>query len=566
MHSQNMKVMVKQNKNLSKYKKYPVFQYPERTWPTRELLQAPIFCSVGLRDGNQALPNPMGINAKLMFFEMLVEMGFKEIEVGFPSASDTEYQFLRRLIEEDRIPEDVTVQVLVQAREHLIKKTFEALVGVKKAIVHVYNSTSIAQRQMVFQMEPDEIKAIAVQGATLVRDYANRYPGPDYTFQYSPESFTGTEPAYALEVCEAVLAVWQPTPEHKAIINLPATVEMTTPNVFADIIEWFCANLTNRESVILCLHAHNDRGTATAATELGLMAGADRVEGTLFGNGERTGNLDILTLAMNFYSQGIDPGIYVEDMPHAIEVYEKCTGMKVHERHPYAGELVYTAFSGSHQDAINKGLAFYRKRTNKIWDIPYLPIDPADIGRIYEPIIRINSQSGKGGVAYILESIYGYKCPKNMHPEIAVAVQAETERLSRELTSQEIFKIFTQEFVNINAPHKIKHMSYSYDDAEKDSMVVRAVVYINGVEQAVEGHGNGPVSAFFKAIQSMLINDYEFVTYTEHALTGGESSEAAAYVQLKNQKGETYYGVGLDGNIDNASIKAIMSALNRFDR
>lgn len=555
---------MKTNQNIGKYKQYPVFKFDERTWPSKNLDQAPMFCSVDLRDGNQALPNPMGIDTKLKFFDLLVEMGFKEIEIGFPSASDTEFNFLRRLIEENRIPKDVKVQVLVQAREHLIKRTYEALEGVHGAVVHVYNSTSTAQREMVFKKSKEEIKAIAIEGARLIKKYADMYPQSDFTFEYSPESFTGTEMDYALEVCEAVINEWQPTPENRAILNLPATVEMTSPNVFADQIEWFCSNLTNRESVIISLHTHNDRGTGVAATELGIMAGADRVEGTLFGNGERTGNLDILTVAMNYYSQGVEPGLYVEDVKKVIKVYEECTGMTVHERHPYAGKLVYTAFSGSHQDAINKGLHTYNEREEKVWDIPYLPIDPADIGRLYEPIIRINSQSGKGGVAYILEAEYGYKCPKAMQPEVSHFVQKETDKLGRELDNKEIFGIFEKRFINNDEPNTIKHFSYSYNDKEDDSMVVNATVVINEIEKEVSGKGNGPVSAFFNAIEPMLEDTYEFITYDEHALADGQNAEAAAYIQLKNQKGMTHYGVGKDSNIDNASIRAIMSALNNF--
>lgn len=554
------------NKNINKYKKYPVFKYEARTWPSNEMEIAPDFVSVDLRDGNQALPNPMGIEAKLTFFDLIVGMGFKEVEIGFPSASDTEYNFLRRLIEENRIPDGVAVQVLVQAREHLIAKTFEALKGAKKAIVHVYNSTSTAQRNYVFKKSREEIKAIAIEGAGLLNKYAAMYPETEFTFEYSPESFTGTEMDYALDVCEAVLNVWKPTEENQAIINLPATVEMTTPNVFADQIEWFCNSLKNRKAVRISLHTHNDRGTGVAATELGIMAGADRVEGTLFGNGERTGNLDLYTLAMNYYSQGIDPKIDVENINHIIKVYESCTGMTIHERHPYAGELVYVAFSGSHQDAIRKGLQAYSEKEEKYWDVPYLPIDPADIGREYEPIIRINSQSGKGGVAYILESDYGFKTPKAMHPEISYHVQKETDNLGRELTNEEIKDIFTNHFINVIEPHLLTDFSYSYNNKDKGKMVVKATVTINGKKREVEGNGNGPVSAFFDAISTMLEGHYELVEYEEHALGGGARAEAAAYIQLKNQEGVHHYGVGIDSNIDNASIRAIMSALNNYDR
>ncbi len=556
---------MKKNKNVGKYKQYPIFKYEERTWPNKTIKQAPLFCSVDLRDGNQALPNPMGIEAKLKFFQMLVDMGFKEIEIGFPSASETEYNFLRRLIEEERIPEDVRVQVLVQAREHLIAKTFEALEGIHAAVVHVYNSTSTAQREMVFQKSKDEIKKIAIEGASLLKTYGAKYPDTDFTFEYSPESFTGTEMEYALEVVQAVINVWEPTPEHKAIINLPATVEMTMPNVFADEIEWFCNHLDNRESVLISLHTHNDRGTGVAATELGVLAGADRVEGTLFGNGERTGNLDILTVAMNLYSQGIDPGLYMEDINLVVEIYETCTGMSVHERHPYAGKLVYTAFSGSHQDAIRKGLQVYKEQGEKTWAIPYLPVDPADIGRMYEPIIRINSQSGKGGVAYILEADYGYQCPKAMHPEISYHIQKEADTLGRELTHQEIFDIFRKTFINVIRPNALVNFSYAFDNKEDRHMEVKASVIINGVEKEVRGEGNGPVSAFFNAIAPMLKDKYELVNYHEHALSKTATAEAAAYIQLRNQDGVVHYGIGQDSNIDNASIRGIMSALNGFD-
>jgi 2-isopropylmalate synthase len=554
------------NSNVNKYRKGNEFQYENRTWPSKKLTEAPIFCSVDLRDGNQALENPMSIEAKVEFFEALVNMGFKEIEIGFPSASQTEYDFLRKLVEDEKIPEDVTIQVLVQAREHLIKKTYEALVGVKKAVVHVYNSTSKAQREMVFKKSKDEIKEIATNGATLVKRYAQMYPETEYIFQYSPESFTGTEMEYALEVCEAVMDVWKPTPEKKVIINLPATVEMTTPNVYADQIEWFCHHLKNRDSVIVSLHTHNDRGTGIAATELGIMAGADRVEGTLFGNGERTGNLDLLTLAMNYYSQGVEPNLYVEDIKRVIDVYERCTGMTIHERHPYVGRLVYTAFSGSHQDAIRKGLETYHQREDKVWDVPYLPIDPKDIGRKYEPIIRINSQSGKGGVAFVLETDYGFKCPKAMHQYISEYVQVEADRLGREITNMEIYEIFMKRFVNIEDHIQLHHISYSFSDKEKDGMMIDVNVTIGGVEQSVFGTGNGVISAFFDAIKQVLGKAYEFMNYEEHALTGGHKAEAAAYIQIRNEKGEVRFGVGTDANISNASIKAIVSALNQFSR
>jgi len=422
----------------SKYKKYPQMNFSERTWPSKTIDKAPIWCSVDLRDGNQALPLPMNVDQKKEMFNLLKKMGFKEIEVGFPSASETEYKFLRTLIDEDMISDDITIQVLTQARKHLIEKTFESLKGCKKAVVHFYNSTSVQQRKVVFNKSKQEIIDIAVEGAKLIKELASKYTDTDFTFEYSPESFTGTEMDYALEVCEAVIDVIDPTPDNKLIINLPATVEMSTPNIFADQVEWFIKNVKKRDSLIISVHTHNDRGTSVAASELAMLAGADRVEGTLFCNGERTGNVDILTIAMNLFSQGVNPELNIEDINEIVKTYEQCTGMKVHERHPYAGKWVYTAFSGSHQDAIRKGLKAYREENSKYWEVPYLPIDPADIAREYEPIIRINSQSGKGGVAFILEENYGLKLPKAMHPEISKPVQEKTDETGKELTPEEI--------------------------------------------------------------------------------------------------------------------------------
>jgi len=461
-----------------KYRKYPTMDMSDRTWPSKTIDKAPIWCSVDLRDGNQALPIPMGIQAKLKFFQLLVEMGYKEIEIGFPSASDTEFNFLRTLIEKGYIKDGVKVQVLVQAREHLIEKTFEALKGVKEAIVHVYNSTSTQQREVVFGKSKEEIKSIAVEGASLLQKYAAKYPETDFTFEYSAESFTGTEVDYALEVCNAVIGVWQPTPEKKCIINLPATVEMSTPNVYADQIEWFDRNIDRRDSVLISLHTHNDRGTGVAATELGLLAGADRVEGTLFGNGERTGNVDILNIAMNLFTQGIDPEVEIDEINKIISVYERSTGMRVHERHPYAGELVYTAFSGSHQDAIRKGLKA-NEANNTYWDVPYLPIDPADIGRQYEPIIRINSQSGKGGVAFILEDEFGYKLPKAMHPEISLPVQRQTDATGKELTPSEIKDIFVSEFLETEGSLKLKSFKGRYSDEDMQVVIIDTDYFID---------------------------------------------------------------------------------------
>lgn len=552
------------NQGFIKYKQYPQVKMTNRTWPDKVIEQAPIWCSVDLRDGNQALPIPMGIEAKLKYFELLVEMGYREIEIGFPSASETEYNFLRTLIDEGYITDDITVQVLVQAREHLIAKTFEALQGVKKAIVHVYNSTSTQQREVVFGKSMDEIKEIAIQGAQWLVEYAAKYPETDFTFQYSPESFTGTELPYAVEVCNAVIDVWQPTPDHKIILNLPATVEMSTPNIYADQIEWFCTNVDRRDSVIISLHTHNDRGTGIAATELAMLAGADRVEGTLFGNGERTGNVDIMTVAMNLFTQGVDPGVDISDINHIVSVYESCTGMSVHDRHPYAGKLVYTAFSGSHQDAIRKGLKA-NEEDSTYWDVPYLPIDPADIGRQYEPIIRINSQSGKGGVAYILEETYGYKLPKAMHPEISKYVQKVTDDTGKELTPEEIKDIFESEFLTVKGSLELVTFKSNYSDSEDQEVTIHAEVRIGGKERSVVGSGNGPISAFFHAIQKEGYKNYKLLNYDEHAIESGENAKAIAYIQLQNEHGGNTFGAGVDTNTSKASIKAIINGINRLE-
>ena len=537
----------------------------DRTWPSKTMDQAPIWCSVDLRDGNQALPIPMGIEAKLEFFNLIKSMGYKEIEIGFPSASDTEFNFLRTLIEEGYITEDIKVQVLVQAREHLIAKTFEALKGAKKAIVHVYNSTSTQQRDVVFGKSQEEIKAMAIQGAKWLQIYAAKYPETEFTFEYSPESFTGTEMEYALEVSNAVIDVWQPTPENKMILNLPATVEMSTPNVYADQVEWFSRNINRRDSVLISLHTHNDRGTGIAATELGLLAGADRVEGTLFGNGERTGNVDILTLALNLFTQGVEPGVKIDEVNKVIEVYERCTGMSVHQRHPYAGELVYTAFSGSHQDAIRKGLKANEK-DGTFWNVPYLPIDPADIGRQYEPIIRINSQSGKGGVAYILEEAFGYKLPKGMHPEISLPVQKITDQSGKELTAIEIKDILFDEFINVDGNIQLESFKSTYQEENDQVVMIEAKVIIDGVEKTIKGQGNGPISAFIHGLQKEGNMDYELISYDEHAIGIGENAEAIAYIQLKNHTGVSAFGLGIDRNTSKASIKAIISSINRLNQ
>ncbi|MHC1685200.1 MAG: 2-isopropylmalate synthase [Clostridiaceae bacterium] len=549
----------------TKYKKYPTVNLKDREWPSKEIEKAPIWCSVDLRDGNQSLPTPMNVEEKLKMFKLLVDMGFKEIEIGFPSASNTEYDFLRTLIEENLIPDDVRVQVLTQARDHLIEKTFEALRGAKNAIVHLYNSTSTLQRRVVFNKSKEEIIEIAVHGAKLLNEYKAKYPETNFSFEYSPESFTGTELDYALEICEAVLDVWKPTPDNKAIINLPSTVEMATPNVYADQIEWFCKNISNRESVIISLHTHNDRGTSVAASELGLLAGADRIEGTLFGNGERTGNLDLVTLGMNLYSQGIDPELDFSNIYKMVEVYEECTKINVHDRHPYAGTLVYAAFSGSHQDAIRKGLLAMKLDETAQWEVPYLPIDPHDVGREYEEIIRINSQSGKGGAAFILESNYGFMLPKTMHEEFGKLVKDRSDSLGIELTPSQIFELFEEDYLNVKDPYKLKNYEIkSVQNVETDENTVNifATIVVDGFESKIQGTGNGPIDAFFNALNSNKIVECNFKSYDQHALEGGSKSKAVSYIQIESN-GSTYFGVGISENIDTSSLNALVNAINR---
>jgi 2-isopropylmalate synthase len=553
------------NMSFTKYKNYPCVDLQDRQWPSRQIEKAPIWCSVDLRDGNQSLPIPMNVEEKVKLFKLLVDMGFKEIEVGFPSASNTEYAFIRKLIEEELIPEDVTIQVLTQSRDHLIEKTFEALRGAKNAIVHLYNSTSTLQRRVVFNKSKEEIVQIAVHGAQLLNELRDKYLETNFTFEYSPESFTGTELEYALEISEAVLKVWQPTPSKKAIINLPSTVEMATPNVYADQIEWFCKNLSNRGSVIISLHTHNDRGTCTASSELGLLAGADRVEGTLFGNGERTGNLDIVTMAMNMYSQGIDPELKLSNINNLVQVYEECTRMTVHDRHPYAGKLVYAAFSGSHQDAIRKGLHAMKEENNPYWEVPYLTIDPHDVGREYEEIIRINSQSGKGGTAYIMESEFGFFLPKAMHGEFGNLVKDKSDTMGTELTANQIFELFKEEYLDKKQPYRLRtYEIQSVQDVETDSNTVniQATVTVDGADRRIQGVGNGPVDAFFNALHSSHINGCKFISYDEHALDGGSQSRAVCYIQVESN-GKRCFGVGVSENIDTASLNALISALNR---
>ncbi len=553
--------------SLSKYRPFPSVHLPDRTWPDKVIDRAPEWCSVDLRDGNQALPQPMSVEEKLEFFDLLARVGFKQIEVGFPSAADTEFNFLRRLIDENRIPEDVTIQVLVQTRDHLIRRTFEAINGAKRAIVHIYNSTSPLQRRVTFgDATRESIRDIAVEGARLVRKLVPTVPDTEVVLQYSPESFSDTELEFALECCHAVIDVWQPTPERKLILNLPATVEWATPNVHADQIEWMCRNLRNRESVIISLHTHNDRGTGVAATELGLMAGADRVEGTLFGNGERTGNLDIVTVALNMNSHGIPTGLDFSDLPAIRAVYERVTRLIVPERQPYAGELVFTAFSGSHQDAIKKGLDRRERETNDDpaipWGVPYLTIDPQDIGRSYEAIIRINSQSGKGGVAYVLDREHGFDLPKTMHPQVGKRIYDMADELGRELAIDEIRDAFFREFVNVSSPLDVVDYELIHGAGERGQVKCRANLLNHGEMQRIGGLGNGPINAFVHALENAGLKDFKVTDYRSHAVRGGSDASAAAYVQLQHDDGRILWGAGVDPSIEMAGLKALVTAWN----
>lgn len=547
--------------NASRYTRqfFPV-KNPTRKWLEKTYIEKPpIWCSVDLRDGNQSLIVPMSLEQKLDFFKLLVELGFKEIEVGFPAASETEYTFLRTLIENDMIPDDVTVQVLTQSREHIIRKTFEALKGCKNAIVHLYNSTSLAQREQVFKKSKEEILKIAVDGAILFENIAKEM-GINYRYEYSPESFTGTEPEYALEVCNAVLDVWKPTPDRKAIINLPVTVELSSPHVYADQVEYMCDNLKYRDSVVVSLHPHNDRGCAVADSELGILAGADRIEGTLFGNGERTGNVDIVTLAMNMYAQGIDPQLDFSNMPNIVSVYERNTGMTVYDRQPYAGKLVFAAFSGSHQDAIAKGMQYRTDNNCNTWTVPYLPIDPGDVGRQYETdVIRINSQSGKGGIGYLLEHQFGYDLPKKMREDVGYTVKSISDHAHAELSPDEVLKAFTDNYININTP--IKLIDYHFFRSE--SIKVMLTVEMNGETKEVIANGNGRLDAVSNAVRDSLGVSFSELTYEEHALTIGSSSQAISYVGITLDSGKLVWGAGVNDDIIAASINALFSAINR---
>lgn len=528
-------------------------------WTEKEYIdKAPIWCSVDLRDGNQALVIPMSLEQKVEFFKLLVKIGFKEIEVGFPAASETEYEFCRTLIEQNLIPDDVTIQVLTQAREHIIKKTFEAIKGAKKAIVHVYNSTSYAQREQVFRKSKEEVKQIAIDGAALLKRLADE-AGQDLYFEYSPESFTGTEMDYAVEVCNAVLDVWQPTPERKAIINIPVTVQLSLPHVYASQVEYMSKNLKYRENVILSQHAHNDRGCGVADTELGLLAGADRVEGTLFGNGERTGNVDIITVAMNMYAQGVDPELDFSDMPGIVEQYEEYTGMTVGERSPYSGALVFAAFSGSHQDAIAKGMKWIDEKDPNHWTVPYLPIDPTDVGRSYDAdVIRINSQSGKGGVGYILETRFGLNLPPKMREAMSYATKSVSDHKHAELQPEEIFELFKEKFENVTSPYSINEVHFQ----QKDGITTQVTSTYEGKTITTEATGNGRLDAVSNALKKAYNLDFSLVTYQEHALEQSSSSQAIAYVGIQTPSGKLAWGAGVDPDIIHASIDALITAIN----
>ncbi len=547
-----------------KYRPFPQVDLPDRQWPSRTITRAPRWLSTDLRDGNQALIDPMDAEKKTRFFDLICRVGIKEIEVGFPSASETEYRFLRKLIEENLIPEDVTIQCLVQCREHLIRRTFEAIDGARCAIVHFYNSTNPLQRRVTFGLGKEEIKAIAVHAAELCRELARHSSCRKVRFQYSPESFSDTELDFSLEVCEAVKAVLQPTPRDKLILNLPATVELFTPNVHADQIEWFCRHISDRDAVIISLHTHNDRGTGVAATELGLMAGADRVEGTLFGNGERTGNLDIVTVALNMYTQGVDPQLDFSNLPRTRAIYERTTHMTVHDRHPYAGDLVFTAFSGSHQDAIKKGMDARRRSGSPLWQVPYLPIDCADIGRTYQAIIRINSQSGKGGVAYVMERSYGIEMPKGMHPEFGALVTALADDQCAELTSLQIWETFQREYLNRNQPLRLLDYEVTHKPQDLHRVHMTAKIEYAGEPRTLQGSGNGPIAAFVNALDRAGLKDFNLLDYAQHALTRGSSADAVSFVEIQRAGDKArFWGASIDSNVEMGGLLALVSAYNR---
>ena len=549
------------NSAISKYSSFEKIKLKNRSWPTNQISNAPIWCSVDLRDGNQALIEPMGIEKKLRFFSMLIELGFKEIEIGFPSASETEFSFVRKLIDDNLIPSDVKIQVLSQAREHLIKRTFEATEGAKNVIFHLYNSTSTLQREVVFKKDKEGITKIATEGAELVQKLSEEYSKTDWQFEYSPESFTGTELDYAAEVCNEVNNIWHKGNKNKTIINLPATVELSTPNIYADQIQWMNENLKNRDKIILSLHPHNDRGTAVAAAELGLMAGADRIEGTLFGNGERTGNVDIVTLGLNLFTQGIDPQLDFSDINKTMREVEYCNQLPVHPRHPYAGDLVFTAFSGSHQDAIKKGFDEMRNSNDSKWRVPYLPIDPEDVGRTYEAVIRINSQSGKGGISYILEQDYGVTLPRRMQIDFSQVIQKQADETGKELDSKEIWESFENYYLKNNAK-KISYNSHEIQSS-KEKDVIKLSLIENKKEIQIEGTGNGPIDAFINALNDHLSSDFKVSDYHQHSISSGSDASAAAYIEIQN-KNSSDWGAGIDQNTTVASYKAILNCINKI--
>lgn len=553
------------------FEKYIPFQQiklENRQWPNNVISKAPIWCSVDLRDGNQALVDPMNMEEKLEFFHTLVDMGFKEIEIGFPSASETEYEICRELIEGNHIPDDVTIQVLVQAREHLIRKTFEAVKGAKNVIIHFYNSTSTLQRKVVFKTDMEGVTKIAIEGAKLIKQLTDEYTGDtNFRFEYSPESFSGTEVENAVYICDKVMEALGSTKENPVILNLPNTVEMCTPNTYADQVEYFIKHIKNREACIISLHPHNDRGTGVASGELALLAGAERVEGTIFGNGERTGNLDIVTMGLNMFTQGVDPKLDFSNLPKLREIYERCTDMKINPRQPYIGELVFTAFSGSHQDAINKGMQYMKDSGTEYWEIPYLPIDPADVGREYEPIIRINSQSGKGGAAFVMSHNFGYDLPKKMHPEFSKLVQKKCEELGRELIPKELFEVFSENYLETKQKYALtKRKIYEESEDGKDYVHFKGKMTIDGTDEVVlSGVGNGPIDAFFNAIKQVGLDKYEFISYSQHAISQGSDSKAVSYIELKKPDGKNIFGIGIDSNVNVASVLGVLNAINRAE-
>ena len=550
--------------NYKRYKRNPVLNFPERTWPDKQIEKAPIWCSVDLRDGNQALIEPMNVDEKMEMFDLLLRLGFKEIEIGFPAASQIEYDFLRKLVAENKIPDDVKVQVLTQCRQELVDRTFEAIQGIKNVVVHIYNSTSTLQRDVVFNKSQDEIIDIAIAGTRMVKEHLADFDG-NVQLEYSPESFTGTEVDFALRICTAVQKEWDHATDVPIIFNLPATVEMNTPNVYADQIEWMSTHFGDRDNIILSVHPHNDRGTGVAITELALLAGADRVEGTLLGNGERTGNVDILTVAYNMFSQGINPELEIEDVKEIVEIYERCCKMHVDMRHPYAGKLVFTAFSGSHQDAINKGVHAMQERGNEYWEVPYLPIDPADIGRKYEPVVRINSQSGKGGVAFVMDTVYGYKLPKKMQREFADVIQYISEQEGGEVEPQKMMEAFKKEYFENKMPFELVFVDID-DNMANDETHVSLDFKYNGKAIHSEADGNGPIDAVKLAVKQCVPQvDFSVLDYSEHSLGKGSGAKAAAYIEMRdNRSGNITFGVGVSSNITRASIRGMFSAMNRL--